>query len=90
MTVQVRLSNLLRQATEWQEVVEVDAKTPEECLRAVEAQFPDVKKWIYDKHGKMWDRLQLFVNGKTILREEINTPMKDGDELHILLNIGGG
>ena len=90
MTVRVRLSNLLRQATDWHETVEVDARTPEECLRAVEAQFPEVKKWIYDKQGKMWDRLQLFVNGKAIPRQEINQPMQDGDELHILLNIGGG
>ena len=90
MTVRVRLSNLLRQATDWQETVEVDARTPEECLRAVEAQFPEVKKWIYDKHGKMWDRLQLFVNGKAIPHQEIYQPMRDGDELHILLNIGGG
>jgi hypothetical protein len=90
MTVRVRLSNLLRQATDWQEILEVDAGTPEECLRVVEVRFPEVRKWIYDKHGKMWDRLQLFVNGKMILREEINQPIQDGDELHILLNIGGG
>jgi molybdopterin converting factor small subunit len=88
--VRVKLSNLLRQATNWQEIVEVDAETPEECLRIVEAQFPDVRQWIYDKHGKMWDRLQLFVNGKVIGRDELSMPMQDGDELHVLLNIGGG
>ena len=90
MKIKVKLSSLLRQATNWQEIVEVDAETPEACLRIVETRYPDVRQWIYDKHGKMWDRLQLFVNGKMIQRNELNEPMKDGDELDILLNIGGG
>jgi molybdopterin converting factor small subunit len=90
MTVKVRLSNLLRQATEWQEIVEVTAESPEECLRLVVKRFPDVRKWIYDKNGEMWDRIQFFVNGNRIGRDELRKPVQDGDELHILLNIGGG
>lgn len=90
MPVRVRLSNLLRQATHWQEVVEVDAQTPEECLHAIVTRFPDVRKWIYDKNGKMWDRIQLFVNGEMIRRSELSNPMQEDDELNILLNIGGG
>jgi molybdopterin converting factor small subunit len=90
MTVKVRLSNLLRQATDWQEIVELTAETPEECLDAVVTRFPDVKKWIYDKNGKLWDRIQFFVNKKRISRDELGKPLKEGDELHILLNIGGG
>jgi hypothetical protein len=90
MTVEVRLSNLLRQATDWRERIEVNARTPEECIQAVLTDFPDVRKWIYDKHGRMWDRIQFFVNGKRIGRDELSDPMKEGDELHILLNIGGG
>ena len=90
MTVRVRLSNLLRQATDWQEIVEVTAETPEECLHAVVTRFPDVRKWIYDKNGRMWDRIQFFVNGKRIDRDQLGKPIHDDDEPHILLNIGGG
>jgi molybdopterin converting factor small subunit len=90
MAVTVRLSSLLRQATDWQEIVRVDAQTPEECIHAVVTQFPDVEKWIYDKNGKMWDRIQFFLNGKRIARDELDKPIRDGDELNILLNIGGG
>ena len=90
MTVRVKLSNLLRQATDWQEIVEVTAETPEACLHSLVTQFPDVRKWIYDRNGKMWDRIQFFVNGKRIDRDQLGKPIPDGDELHILLNIGGG
>ncbi len=88
--VKVRLSSLLRQATGWQEIVEVDARTPEASLRSIEARFPGLRRWMYDKEGKMWDRLQLFLNGKRIGRDELSTPMQEGDELYVLLNIGGG
>ena len=90
MAVKVRLSNLLRQATDWQEIIEVTAETPEACLHAVVRQFPDVRRWIYDKNGRMWDRIQFFVNGERIGRDRLTEPIRDGDELHILLNIGGG
>jgi hypothetical protein len=90
MTVKVKLSNLLRQATDWQEIVEVTAETPEECLHAVVTQFPDVRRWIYDKSGNLWDRIQFFVNGQRIGRDALGETLRDGDEFHILLNIGGG
>ena len=90
MPVRVKLSNLLRQATDWQEIVVVDAQTPEACLQAVVTQFPDVRKWVYDKNGKMWDRIQFFLNGQRIGRDQLDKPIRDGDELHVLLNIGGG
>ena len=90
MKVRVRLSSLLRQATGWQEIVEVDAQTPEACLRSLEARFPDLRRWMYDKEGKMWDRLQIFLNGRRIGRDGLSTPMQENDELFVLLNIGGG
>ncbi len=90
MSVRVRLSTLLRQAANWQETVEINQYTPLACLQDLETQFPDIRKWIYDKQGNMWGRLQLFVNGEMIRPEELTLPIKDDDELFILLNIGGG
>ncbi len=90
MKVRVRLSSLLRQATNWQETFDVEAHTPEACLRSLEARFPDLRRWMYDQEGKMWDRLQIFLNGKRIGLDGLSTPMQEGDELYVLLNIGGG
>ena len=45
---------------------------------------------MYDQEGKMWDRLQIFLNGKRIGLDGLSTPMQEGDELYVLLNIGGG
>lgn len=90
MSVRLRLSPLLRQATDWQEIFQVDEHTPLECLHHLESQFPDMRKWLYDKHGNMWDRLQFFLNGEMLCLEELTHAIKDDDELFILLNIGGG
>ena len=90
MGVRVKLSGLLRQAADWQEFVEINQYTPLACIQDLERQFPDIKKWIYDKNDKMWDRMQLFVNGEMIPSEELTHPLKDGDELFLLLHIGGG
>jgi len=90
MQVRVKLSTLLRQCTNWQEFVELNGNTPMACLQDLEAKYPDIRKWIYDKHGKMWDRLQFFVNGEMICPDELTHPIKEGDELFFLLNIGGG
>ncbi len=90
MPVNVKLSTLLRPATGWQEMVEIDADTPADCLKQLEDRFPEIHRWIYDKKGNMWGRLQIFVNGKMILLDELSTPLHDNDELFILLNIGGG
>jgi len=90
MAVNVRLSSLLRQAAGWQEVVQVEGETPLHCIEALLRRYPDMRRWIYDKHGHLWDRLQLFVNGEMIHGEDLLQPLAEGDEIHVLLNIGGG
>ena len=90
MKIKVRLSNLLRQAAGWKEVVEVDGSTPRECIERLEHMFPEIRRWIYDKDGRMWDRLQLFVNRQMISKDKLDQQLKSDDELYLLLNIGGG
>jgi hypothetical protein len=90
MRMNVKLSSLLRQAAQWRESVSVQADTPARCLQALIDLYPDMRKWMFDKDGNPWDRLQLFVNGEMIHREEYTRPLCESDELFVLLNIGGG
>ncbi len=90
MEVKVRLSSLLRQSAGWKESVTLEAETPLRCLQALIDHYPDMRRWIYDKDGNLWDRLQLFINDGMIHRHELSHPLSEGDELYILLNIGGG
>jgi len=90
MSVKARVSFHLRRFTDEQEFVEVMGHTPLECLQDLETQFPGIKRYIYDKHGDLRPQLQFFVNGQIIYSNELNATLKEGDELFILLAIGGG
>ncbi len=93
MTVKVKLSGLLRQFSELQgepEVFEVTGSNPLECLRVMVERYPLMRKWVYDKDGKLLGLMQFFVNGEKLLMSEYSKPLKDGDELYIFFATGGG
>jgi molybdopterin converting factor small subunit len=93
MTVRVKLSGLLRQFSELRqepEVFEVAGSNPLECLRLMVVRYPKMRKWVYDKEGKLLGLMQFFVNGEKLLLSEYSKPLKDGDELYIFFATGGG
>jgi len=90
MSVKIRVSSLLRKFTNWQEVVEVAGHNALECLHNLEVQCPDIRQWLYDKQGKLLPQVQFYVNGERVYADELANPVKDGDEVFILLAIGGG
>lgn len=90
MSVNVRISSLLRQFTNGQEFVEVPTNSPLECLHSLVRQFPKIKKWLYDKQGELRPQVWFLVNGERIYADELNKQLNDSDELYILLAVGGG
>jgi molybdopterin converting factor small subunit len=93
MKVKVKLSNLLRQFSQLQgepEVFEVTGSNPLECLRVMVERYPSMRKWVYDKDGRLLGLMQFFVNGEKLLLSEYSKTLKDGDELYIFFATGGG
>ena len=88
MSIKVKMSEMLRYFTAIQDIVEVDGSTVGQCLDHLVKQFPGAKKWLFDKHGKL--RALIFVNGESTYVKELARLVEDGDELHIVLIIGGG
>ena len=87
--VTVKVSPLLRRYTADKESVKVKGNTPLECLHALEAKYPDLKRLLYDKNGALLARVMFFVNNQRIHVDELNSTLKDGDELLISVAIGG-
>jgi len=90
VSVKVKISSLLRQLTNGQEVVEVTAYSAIECLDNLVVQFPGIRRWLYNKQGQLFPFVHVFVNGETVSTDELTNPLKDGDELLLLIAIGGG
>jgi len=54
------------------------------------SRFPELRKWLFEKDGKLNRLVEIYVNAESSYPEELSKPVKDGDELHILIIISGG
>ncbi len=79
-----------RHLTNGQATVEVNGNTTGECLKDLVKQFPAIEKEIFDKDGKLLEYLSVFVNREIAFPDEMATPVKDKDEIHLIPLIGGG
>jgi len=87
--VTVKVSPLLRRYTGNKESVKVKGNSAMECLHALEAKYPGLKRLLYDKNGALLPRVMFFVNNQRIHADELNSTLKNGDELLISVAIGG-
>ena len=83
----VRLRAPLSELAGGRREIELEGSTVAEVLRALEREHPDVEGWILDERGRIREHVNVFVN-KDYGREE--TPVADGDRLHVLPAISGG
>ena len=90
MSVKVNIHPNLQHLTNSVEVAEVNGSTVGQCLDHLIKQFPSVKDELLDKNGKLRNYVDIFINLESSFPEELTKPVKDGDELSIILIIGGG
>ena len=88
--VKVTLSPTLRQLSQLSdepEVFDLKAATPLECLQMMLKRYPSMKKWAYDKEGKLVPLIWFFVNDpewrEKLSPDQFTKPLKEGDELII-------
>jgi molybdopterin converting factor small subunit len=90
MSIKVRLHPILQKLAGGQEVVEVTGHTTGECLENLESRFPVIKQMIRDKRGQLRRYCEILVNSKSTYPEELTTPVKDGDQIDIVVFFAGG
>jgi molybdopterin synthase sulfur carrier subunit len=90
VSVKINIHPSFRHLTNGQTVVEVNGNTVGQCLDDLIRQFPQIKRWLFDKTGKLHNYVDIYVNGESAYPDELATPVKDGDELHIIVVISGG
>lgn len=90
MSLKINIHPFLTQHTNNQDVVEVNGNTVGQCLKELVARFPELRKWLFEKDGKLNRLVEIYVNAESSYPEELAKPVKDGDELNILIIISGG
>ena len=72
------------------EIVEAGGNTVIEVIDDLERQYPGIREHIVDKRGRIEGFVELFVNSDVVFPQEIAMPVKDGDEMEILVIAAGG
>jgi len=90
MSVKINIPSYMKSSTDGNKVVEVNGSTVGECLNHLVKQFPRIKKQLFSKEGNLFENITISINGESAYPEQLAKPVKDDDELKIVLLIGGG
>lgn len=90
MSVDVKISSILTRYTNKQQTAKVNGSTVGECLENLVEQFPELRRVLFNKDGRLQHYIDVYINGESVYPEELAKPVKDGDNLHLLMVIAGG
>jgi sulfur-carrier protein len=90
MAIKVQIPTPMRQHTEGKATVEVPGTTVQTLLAELVAKYPGLKSRLFDA-GQVRRFINLFLNNEDIrYLSNLETPVKDGDELAIIPAVAGG
>jgi molybdopterin converting factor small subunit len=90
MSIKVKLHPILQKLAGGQEVIEVTGHNTGECLEDMESRFPVVKQMVRDNRGQLRRYCSVLVNSESTYPNELTTPVKDGDQIDIMILVTGG
>ncbi len=90
MSIKLILDPILDHLTGNTREMEVEGATIGECLNAAVSRFPSARPGFFQPGGELIDYLNVLLNGKSAFPDELNKKVKDGDEIRIVLIVGGG
>jgi molybdopterin converting factor small subunit len=85
LKVKVNCQYFLLHLTDDHDEIEVDGSTVRECLEQVVALYPAVKKWLFREDGELANFVDIFVNLASTFPNELLDPVKEGDEIFIVM-----
>jgi len=91
MSIQVRIPVQLRSLTSGQEVVTASGTSVQDIINDIEKQHPGVRDRICEADGRVRRFVNIFVNEEDIrFLQNLDTPVKESDEVSIIPAIAGG
>ncbi|MCK4846579.1 MAG: MoaD/ThiS family protein [Deltaproteobacteria bacterium] len=91
MAIKVRIPTPLRKITGGNDEVDATGANVAEVLADLEKNHPGIKERICEEGGNLRKFVNLYVNDEDIrFKDNLETVVKDGDELSIIPAIAGG
>jgi molybdopterin synthase sulfur carrier subunit len=87
----VRIPTPLRKLTNNEELVAIQAGTVGAAIQQLQAKFPGIQERLVDESGAVRRFVNVYVNEEDIrFLKNLDTPLKDTDEISIIPAIAGG
>ena len=87
----VRIPQPLRKLTDGKDSLELQGNSVKEILSNLVEQFPGIQERLLDESGNLRKFVNVYLNNEDIrFLQNLDTPIKEGDELSILPAIAGG
>ena len=90
MSVKINVYYFLPHLTNDREIVEVEGNTVGECLDDLVTQYPIAREWLFEEDGDLRKFLDIFINLEETDPDDLSTPVRDSDEIHIVMHLTGG
>lgn len=90
MAVRIHIHTTHRQFTNGSEIVTVDGNTVGECLNHLIEQFSGMEKALFAKKDKLLNNVEIYLNHASAYPNELLKPVKDGDDIHLVVMLTGG
>ena len=90
MSVEVEIASVFRSYFNGQKTVTAEGDTVGEVLKYLSAKYPVTKNMLIDDEGKMQNRFEVYLNGKSIIQTGTATPVNNGDRIDLVYIIHGG
>lgn len=91
MEVHVRIPTPLKKLTGEQDIIKAKGRTVGEVIQWLTDTYPGLKERLRDERGEVRRFINIYVNNEDIrFIQNLETPLKDGDQLSIIPAIAGG
>ncbi len=91
MPVDIRLPTVLRSPAGGRATVSVEGSTIGEVLTTLVGEYPALSAQVFNDDGSLHRFINIYVNDDDVrYLSQLDTPVKDGDEVSILPAVAGG
>ncbi len=85
MKAKVNCQYFLLHLTDDHDEIEVEGDTVRDCLERLVDLYPRVRKWLFREDGELANFVDIFVNLASTFPNQLSDPVKEGDEIYIVM-----
>jgi molybdopterin converting factor small subunit len=85
VSVRIHVPIFYRSDRNEDEIVADNCATIADCIGVIMSQYPDLRKMLFDKKGRLQTWVGIYLNGEDAFPNELRRPVRDGDEIRLFL-----